>query len=514
MILKKYSIYETIQILIVILFLYFLFFFNDIYYLPITDYLDQFYAQKQVKLRHFNFFNVEELIPSLLNGLNYNYLPPSEFHFETVLEYVFGMETSHLIIQLLGKLSIFLLSIKLLSFFVENLQINIVSASFIAFSDFWPFMTLTIFCVLILLNIVINNSKLSNQNLLILSATPLLYEIYLGGIWISVFLFIYLFKLFLRLKENKYIYASILHLTFIVLSSYRLFFEIIFGEEYNLALGKTHNWSGYGMPDGFKAGWGSNMHMYLASDARFEHQDGSPGNKHHNKFNNKTWFDIEEVIYTKDPRYLATLFTPEEIFQGREVWFHNLSVGNAAAGVKGRAGNVAPQRAPVRNRNRGGRLVQKRIDPRIEFPPFGTDETPYIVLRTGEMYLNAAEAAFEIGKTDRATNLINTLRGRVGMPAKTNLTLDLIKNERFVELYAENHRYWDLRTWRDAEKELHFKLKQGSKWTRRASDGMYKANKWRWNFGQNTPFLEKMYWLPYGTNRISDNPNLIENPGY
>lgn len=233
MILKKYSIYETIQILIVILFLYFLFFFNDIYYLPITDYLDQFYAQKQVKLRHFNFFNVEELIPSLLNGLNYNYLPPSEFHFETVLEYVFGMETSHLIIQLLGKLSIFLLSIKLLSFFIENLQINIVSASFIAFSDFWPFMTLTIFCVLILLNIVINNSKLSNQNLLILSATPLLYEIYLGGIWISVFLFIYLFKLFLRLKENKYIYASILHLTFIVLSSYRLFFEIIFGEETN-----------------------------------------------------------------------------------------------------------------------------------------------------------------------------------------------------------------------------------------------------------------------------------------
>ena len=160
------------------------------------------------------------MIPSLLNGLNYNYLPPSEFHFETALEYVFGMETSHLIIQLLGKLSIFLLSIKLLSFFVENLQINIVSASFIAFSDFWPFMTLTIFCVVILLNIFINNSELSSQNLLILSAIPLLYEIYLGGIWISVFLFIYLFRLFLRLKENKYIYASILHLTL-------LFYQVI-----------------------------------------------------------------------------------------------------------------------------------------------------------------------------------------------------------------------------------------------------------------------------------------------
>ena len=290
--------------------------------------------------------------------------------------------------------------------------------------------------------------------------------------------------------------------------------EHIFVEEYNLALGKTHTWSGYGMPDGFKAGWGSNMHMYLASDARFEHVDGSPGNKHHGKFNNRVWFDIEEVIYTKDPRYLATLFTPEEIFQGREVWFHNLSAGNAANGVKGRAGNVVPQRAPVRNRNRGGRLVQKRIDPAIEFPPFGTDETPYVVFRTGEMYLNAAEAAFEMNKPVRAKQLINTLRARAGMPPKTQLTLDLIKNERFVELYAENHRYWDLRAWRDAEAELHFKLKQGSKWTRRASDGKYKANKWRWNFSQNTPFLPKMYWLPFGTGRLADNPNIVENPGY
>lgn len=290
--------------------------------------------------------------------------------------------------------------------------------------------------------------------------------------------------------------------------------EHIFVEQYNLSLGKTHTYSGYAMPDGFKAGWGSNMHMYLSSDARFEHTDGSPGNKHHGKFNNSVWFDIEQVIYTKDPRYLATLFTPEEIFQGREVWFHNTSVGNAATGVKGRAGNVVPARAPVRNRNRGGRLVQKRIDPAVEFPPFGTDETPYIVLRTGEMYLNAAEAAFEINKPVRAKQLINTLRSRSGMPAKTQITLDLIKNERFVELFGENHRYWDLRAWGDAEAELHFKLKQGSKWTRRASDGKYKANKWRWNFSQNTPFLPKMYWLPFGTGRIAQNPNLVENPGY
>jgi len=114
----------------------------------------------------------------------------------------------------------------------------------------------------------------------------------------------------------------------------------------------------------------------------------------------------------------------------------------------------------------------------------------------------------------QAKSLLNTIRARVDMPAKTDVTLDLIKNERFVELYAENHRYWDLRTWRDAQAELHLVTKFGTKWYRRRSDGMYKAKKWKWNFSQNTPFLPKMYWLPYGTNKMAQNPNLIENPGY
>ena len=288
--------------------------------------------------------------------------------------------------------------------------------------------------------------------------------------------------------------------------------EVIFSEEYNTGLGKTHAWSGYALPDGFKAGWGSNMHMYVASDARFEYQDGSPGDTHHAKFDNATFFDIEEVIYKKDPRYLATLFTPEDVFQGREVWFHDKSVGTG--NKLGRAGNVVPSRAPGRNRNRGGRLIQKRVHPDVEFPAFGTDDVDYVVLRTGEMYLNASEAAFETGKMDEAKSRLNALRARVGMPAKTTVTLDLIKNERFVELYAENHRYWDLRTWRDAEAEIHLVTKFGTKWYRRKSDGMYKAKKWKWNFSQNTPFLPKMYWLPYGTNKLAQNPNLVENPGY
>ena len=292
--------------------------------------------------------------------------------------------------------------------------------------------------------------------------------------------------------------------------------ESIFVVEYDLALGKTHMHGYFLMPDGFKSGWGSNSHIYEASMERFEYKDGTPGNKNRNKFNNKTWFDIEEVIYKKDPRYLAKAWTPEEVYAGRTVWFHDNTVGAINPNVKGRGGDVAPRRAPTRNRNRGGRLAQNRVplDGSYEFIPYNNDDSDYVVFRTGEMYLNAAEAAFEIGKPVRAKQLTNALRNRVGMPAKQQISLAKIKNERFVELFGENHHIWDLKTWRDAEAAIHLKPKWGVKWFRRGSDGMYKARRWRWNFSRNTAFIPKMYWLPIGTAKLADNPNLVENPGY
>ena len=73
-------------------------------------------------------------------------------------------------------------------------------------------------------------------------------------------------------------------------------------------------------------------------------------------------------------------------------------------------------------------MVQKRTNPALEFPAGGTDEVPYIAIRTGEMFLNASEAAFETGKMGQAMGRLNTLRERVGMPKKTEITLDVIKN--------------------------------------------------------------------------------------
>lgn len=71
----------------------------------------------------------------------------------------------------------------------------------------------------------------------------------------------------------------------------------------------------------------------------------------------------------------------------------------------------------------------------------------------GEIYLNAAEAGFELGEAD-AADYINELREKHGgFPANSlaSLTNDVIRNERRVELAFEDQRYFDMKRWRIAD---------------------------------------------------------------
>ncbi len=78
---------------------------------------------------------------------------------------------------------------------------------------------------------------------------------------------------------------------------------------------------------------------------------------------------------------------------------------------------------------------------------------PLVEIRLAEVYLNLAEAAYNLSNTADANSGINAVRQRVGLPV-LNLTgtalLDQIKKERKIELAGEGQRYWDLRRWKDA----------------------------------------------------------------
>lgn len=77
---------------------------------------------------------------------------------------------------------------------------------------------------------------------------------------------------------------------------------------------------------------------------------------------------------------------------------------------------------------------------------------PFIVHRFAETYLIAAEAAFKLGNTAEAANLINVIRTRAAAAGKTaamqitsgQVTLDFILEERTRELAGEQCRWFDL----------------------------------------------------------------------
>lgn len=80
----------------------------------------------------------------------------------------------------------------------------------------------------------------------------------------------------------------------------------------------------------------------------------------------------------------------------------------------------------------------------------------YVYFRMGEIYLNAAEAAMELGQTSKALTYVNKVRQRAGLGANSwsasDLTIDNMLNERRRELALEDHRLWDMKRLRRAHR--------------------------------------------------------------
>jgi hypothetical protein len=130
------------------------------------------------------------------------------------------------------------------------------------------------------------------------------------------------------------------------------------------------------------------------------------------------------------------------------------------------------------NNGWGAAFVRKYVNPGMqpaEVKDYSSG-TPWIVFRLGEVYLNTAEALYELGKRSEAFDYIEKLRIRAGCkvprpaldPSTTNIgtinkanypyqiekSLQFIRDERERELYGENHWWWDLRRWRIADQVL------------------------------------------------------------
>lgn len=193
-----------------------------------------------------------------------------------------------------------------------------------------------------------------------------------------------------------------------------------------------------------------------------------------------------DIFEGRDPRLDGTIILPGSDFRGRNI---KLQAGLA---VKTSAGydlkmldlieNVSNNDknffngeqltsldGPIRNSfytSHSGFLLRKYIDPTQGSEASGKSTIPYIIFRYAESLLNAAEAAYYLNQLgvdsykgtttiELSVNCLNEIRERAGgidfSIAATDLSKELIQDERKVELAFEDHRFYDLKRWRIAD---------------------------------------------------------------
>jgi len=289
--------------------------------------------------------------------------------------------------------------------------------------------------------------------------------------------------------------------------------ERIFVEVYDPSLGKGHSYNLGSVPFEFRDTWGSNHCPFLNVIEEFEYIDGTPGNIDRDLIEGDHLFSKDEIFTNRDPRFIATIFYPEAEWQGGVVRFHRRTVINGETIDNGTVGDGWPAAAPRRNYVNTGFLVRKLMDEGEVGPLRATGQTDWMIFRYGEILLNVAEAAIHLNKPDEATSYVNMIRERAGMPAHASVTEDDIRHERFVELVFENHRYWDLRRWRIAKDVLDGLRVKGLEYTYYYDEDKYDLHLKNGDRSERV-FQDRHYYFPLGVSRITDNPNLVENPGY
>ncbi|HWK06125.1 MAG TPA: RagB/SusD family nutrient uptake outer membrane protein [Puia sp.] len=150
-------------------------------------------------------------------------------------------------------------------------------------------------------------------------------------------------------------------------------------------------------------------------------------------------FNPKRPYVGRDPRFYATVLYPLEWWTWRKI---------DAQGVD----------KPTAGQTASGYFWRKYMSVSTDLY-YGRGYVPrkWVLFRTGELYLNYAEAQNEaLGPDATVYSAVNAIRNRAGMP---NLPAGLsqadmrsaIQHERRIEMAFESQRFWDVRRWKIAE---------------------------------------------------------------
>lgn len=147
------------------------------------------------------------------------------------------------------------------------------------------------------------------------------------------------------------------------------------------------------------------------------------------------------------------------------------------------------------------------------------------IMRLANLYLYYAEALNEAnGPSAEAYSYIDAVRTRSGLkgvveswqnyssapnkPATKDGLREIIKRERTNEFALEGVRFWDLRRWKDAVKELNNPILGWD--INQSSEGSY----YRTTLLYTRSFMDRDYFWPLSLNERRRNPNLVQSAGW
>ena len=235
----------------------------------------------------------------------------------------------------------------------------------------------------------------------------------------------------------------------------------------------------------------------------------------------------------REPRYYASIgfnhcYWPGTAYTGSGSDVTNMNVTYYSNGNA---------RGSDMNYNRTGYTIRKWAHQEDNLDYWGkVKQKTYPIFRYAEVLLGYVEAMNEMENTytDEVSGVtvnkdvmqmvkyFNQIRYRSGLPGITEADAgnyekmkELIKHERQIEFFFEDHRYYDLRRWMDAP-ELMRKPVTGLDVTAKSSEreSFYTTKIWNTETAMKRVWNNKMYFFPIDQNVLDRNGKLVQNPDW
>ncbi|RVU00140.1 RagB/SusD family nutrient uptake outer membrane protein [Mucilaginibacter limnophilus] len=312
--------------------------------------------------------------------------------------------------------------------------------------------------------------------------------------------------------------------------------EVIFVKQYSVAIGTAHSWDATMSPRYFTANALSRSYPTLETVERWgalnvTNPDGTP----------KRYSTRAEVQAGLEPRLLASIYFPGDVLRGKEFdmqrgiypSFSGTAANEVAKPANTRSYVLAGGTDVLYNGKqvigftgpftggdeltRTGFYVRKYVDynKAQAAVDLNRSEQPWYDFRYGEILLNRAEAAIELGNTSDALECVNKIRSRAGASTLGSVDRDAVRLERTKELVFENQYYWDLKRWRTADVVLNNARFKGLMPYYVFNEDKFIFLKEPELFQRNYNFDKRFYYEPIPGGQLALNPNLYpNNPNY